>query len=183
MQKIEVDDEIYQLLCSNARPFVDSPNDVLRRLLRLDLSQVLEGRETLTKGITMSTGNFGKRSPRANLGTLMALKKVTEGDRVYLLDHSGNRVHGERFTATISGGNLRWSVDGRNYAMSPLAGKLLAERGYADGETRGPRHWYVEGRGRVQDLWSDYLEGAGRKKNLLEGLTKEEIAEIAKLDL
>lgn len=33
---IEIDDEVFELLGKRARPFVDSPNDVLRRLLGLD---------------------------------------------------------------------------------------------------------------------------------------------------
>lgn len=35
MQTIEVDEEIYTFLQDNAKPFIDSPNSVLRRLLLL----------------------------------------------------------------------------------------------------------------------------------------------------
>ena len=36
MKEIEVDEDVFQLLGEHARPFTDSPNTVLRRLLGLD---------------------------------------------------------------------------------------------------------------------------------------------------
>jgi Mrr N-terminal domain len=40
MHKIEVDEDVFELLEDNAKPFTDSPNTVLRRLLGLDTGEV-----------------------------------------------------------------------------------------------------------------------------------------------
>ena len=36
MKKIEIDEEVFELLTKNAEPFIDTPNTVLRRLLQMN---------------------------------------------------------------------------------------------------------------------------------------------------
>jgi negative regulator of replication initiation len=45
MPTIRVDDEVYERLKSDAEPFVDTPNSVLRRLLELDASAEAESNQ------------------------------------------------------------------------------------------------------------------------------------------
>lgn len=58
MHRIEVDDEIMAFLTSRARPFVDTPNSVLRReLLARNASR--PGRPAVLNAETTSVGEFG----------------------------------------------------------------------------------------------------------------------------
>jgi hypothetical protein len=43
MPTIRIDDEVYEFLARNAKPFVDTPNDVLHRLLLLDARPAQDG--------------------------------------------------------------------------------------------------------------------------------------------
>lgn len=43
MRKIDIDDDVFQLLQEHAEPFTDTPNSVLRRLLRVGAGGVVAG--------------------------------------------------------------------------------------------------------------------------------------------
>ena len=45
MIKIDIDQEIFEFLQKNAKPFVDTPNTVLRRLLRIDKAPTVQKKE------------------------------------------------------------------------------------------------------------------------------------------
>ena len=70
--EVIVDDEVYEYLKSQAEPFVDTPNSVLRRLLGLKRSVVAEGREAhLAAAIgdlprSASVETHSRPSPRAS---------------------------------------------------------------------------------------------------------------------
>lgn len=70
MHMIEIDDDVFAYLKSQAEPLVDDANKVLRRLL-------LTGRSPAGRGAVISRSN-GHDGPRIPAGTPMALREVLE---------------------------------------------------------------------------------------------------------
>lgn len=61
---IEIDDEVYNLLGKEARPFVDSPNEVLRRLLGVDEAEGAPAQRSQDATVTQDVGLGVSGEPR-----------------------------------------------------------------------------------------------------------------------
>ncbi|MFG1883824.1 hypothetical protein [Micromonospora sp. NPDC049102] len=97
MHRIEIDDQVYALLQQHAVPFVDRENDVLRRLLGLDL-----GPEKAKED----------RRPGGDLMGLIEAKLLSPGDELIHVQSRKGRTHRAVVTAD---GHLRLP-DGSTYA-------------------------------------------------------------------
>ncbi|MFI6267784.1 restriction system modified-DNA reader domain-containing protein [Micromonospora zamorensis] len=97
MHRIEVDDQVYALLQQHAKPFVDRENDVLRRLLGLDL-----GFERAKED----------RRPDGDLMGLIEAELLIPGDELIHVQTRKRRTH--RAVVTTDG-HLRLP-DGSTYA-------------------------------------------------------------------
>lgn len=69
-QHIEIDDDVFAALQEHAEPFVDTPNDVLRRLLGLD-----GGRDGETRGRRSTRASEGSGSHPAQGGSTVGLER------------------------------------------------------------------------------------------------------------
>lgn len=96
------------------------------------------------------------RQPRASLSTLVEAGILTEGQRLVLKDFKGEVVEG--VDAEVRDGQV-W-FNGRNWAMSKLAGRELGRRGYNSPAFRGPNHWFTEDGKSIRELWEAYLEAS-----------------------
>lgn len=79
MLKIDVDQDVFEYLKKNAEPFIDTPNDVLRRLLL--------GQEKGIIGSFKDSGNGITNPPPAPAGTPKALEHILQV--VYLVHFIG----------------------------------------------------------------------------------------------
>jgi hypothetical protein len=166
--KIEVDDQVFGYLQSHARPFLDTPNSTLRRLLGLDEALVVQGELRSVTGVDndfqelnsyleeqkAKASNKARRAPKADLSVLVANGKLRNGDLLDLVDYSGNVVAGRQ--AIVEGQKLRYQE--KLYAMSPLAEQLLKGVGYESDEVRGPSHWARRDGVTVKVLWEQHLK-------------------------
>lgn len=164
MESIKVDSDVFAYLQKHARPFVDTPNSTLRRLLGIDnaiqsprrnaSTLVVDGElDQLSTEALVEASNRTK-APKANLGTLIQSGFLRNGETLFLVDYQGNKV--QQFQAVISGSDLLYS--GQRYSMSNLAKELLAKVGFKSNSVRGPAHWVSEGGKTVKDLWQQYLD-------------------------
>ncbi len=153
MRQIEIDDEVFAYLQSQALAFVDTPNLTLRRLFRLD---------TPVKKLVLSnttTGKLRKKQPKANLPALISSDLLKDGQSVFLVDYQYNKL--SQYRAIIDGASLKWQ--GRSYSMSDLARKLLQKEGYSSSSVRGPAHWCTEDGATIKKLWQQHLKSISRK--------------------
>ncbi|MCY9784202.1 hypothetical protein KIK06_09880 [Nocardiopsis sp. EMB25] len=132
---IRIDDEVYTELQKRAQPFVDTPNDVLRRAL----------------GLNAPTGEHGSAGTERSDSPVMS---DGEHDRGALFDmvkagslSPGERLvwdrprRGERHTSTVTpGGRVR--VDGSDSA--PFRTPSGAARSICGHEINGWRQWRRE---------------------------------------
>ena len=103
---IEVDEEVFELLKSNAEVFVDTPNDVLRRLLSLDANEYQPSAQAAANGASQSptptrpatkrqqsskTNGKAKRQ-RAASGSLLPEPEYEEPILRYLASQDGGRA-------------------------------------------------------------------------------------------
>lgn len=182
MPTIEIDDQVFAHIEAHASGFSATPNSVLRRLLGLDEGAVRPDRQ----GCPDHTGKggpgrfgpggpngwgpsgpmrgFGRggppgprrprvRQPRASLSTLVDAGILKEGQKLFLKDFKGEVVEG--VDAAVRDGQV-W-FNGRNWAMSKLAGRELGRRGYGSPAFRGPNHWFTEDGRSIRELWEAYL--------------------------
>lgn len=166
METIEIDGDVFAYLQKHAAPFVDTPNTTLRRLLGIDVAENSTlstsppkdrlSLSDLDKFFAEKTALTRSRSkaPKADLGLLVRVGIIKDGEKLYLIDYQGNRVQG--IQVTISGGDLLY--DGIRYSMSNLAQELLTKVGFKSSSVRGPAHWITEEGKTVKDLWQRYLE-------------------------
>jgi len=143
MRKIEVDDEVYAYLESKVSTFSETENQVLRRILHLDKSEV-------------SPPIIPKRrkKTKANLSDLVKVRLLHKNQKLFLHDYQGNKIAG--YEATIFRGSLVWKNE--SYSMSNLAKILLKEKGYVSDSVRGPAHWYTSDGISIKDIWESFLE-------------------------
>ena len=160
MPSIQIDDEVFAVLQKNAKPFVDSPNTTLRRLLKIEPSlSPVPARESavddeLEQLLQRAMEGRRSRAPKADLRALVRAGLVREGERLFLIDYQGQRVPQQE--ATVSDGMLTFK--GRRYTMSNLAQDLLRKAGFKSSAVRGPSHW-ANGKGAtVTALWQQSLE-------------------------
>src|SRR5437016_1960306 len=121
MHSIKVDNEVFALLQKNAKPFVDSPNSSLRRLLGLrtngpEAEVPTEEDNPLEDLYREAMASHRGKAPKANLRTLVHAGLLKDGERLHLVDYQGQRVGAE---AVISGNVLEYK--GQHQTMSNLA--------------------------------------------------------------
>ncbi|HPR90092.1 MAG TPA: hypothetical protein PLD93_01525 [Synergistaceae bacterium] len=150
MRHIEIDEEVFKYLQSHALPFVETPNDTLRRLFGVNKT-----RSDSEKPIAVRPVSFRMKRQKTRLSQLTKSGVLREGQKLILHDHRKNPVPG--IEAFIRGDRLEWK--GSTYSMTALAKKHLREIcHYQSPEVQGPAHWYTEANERVFDLWKKYLE-------------------------
>lgn len=161
MPNIEIDNDVFAYLQKHARPFLDTPNSTLRRLLELDKSEPQNPSSPLTTSdlsslddlLAESIAMHRAKAPKADLRTLVENNFLQDGQRLRLVDYQNQPV--ENSTATISGGDL--SYNGKRFSMSNLAMELLANTGFKSKAVRGPAHWVTDDGVTVKELWARYL--------------------------
>ena len=156
---LRVDEEVFAALERRARPFVDSPNSTLRRILGLEAggshvdeaSLVTPSSEAgaIVDELSSGMARVRKRAAKVDLKWLVRQRVLKNGERLRLLDYRGRPVRGRQ--ATIDSGRLRFA--GELHSMSGLARRLLAESGFGSDAVRGPAHW-ADAKGRtVLEIW------------------------------
>ncbi len=185
MESIEIDDDVFAHLQKYARPFVDTPNSTLRRLLDIDHEIDIANQKNLDAELEESTaqnsessgtiplsqwpfeelkaqklvGNARSKAPKSDLALLIKENFLQNGQNLYLIDYQGNRV--QKFSAIISENNLVYN--GQRYSMSNLARELLLQLGFRSNSVRGPAHWVTDEGSSVKDIWQKYLDQKVRK--------------------
>jgi hypothetical protein len=183
MESIEIDDEVFAHLQKNARPFVDTPNSTLRRLLDIDhriitankksasaeLEELKEPAAQKSNGVgtrfssqwpfdelktAKLTSRTRSKAPKADLAVLIKENLLRNGQKLFLVDYQGNKV--QKFSANISGNNL--AFNGQRYSMSNLAQELLLQLGFKSNSVRGPAHWITDEGNSIKDIWQKYLD-------------------------
>jgi len=149
MRQIEIDEEVWEYLQNNAEPFVDKPNQVLRRLLGLDAKR----KETSITRIKKQS-LVKRKKPKTNIQQLFAAEFLTKGQTVFLCDYRGKTYR--QYPAILDGQYLRYQ--NQRYSMSQLAKELLQELGHQSDSVRGPAHWCTENGTTIKDLWESYLK-------------------------
>jgi hypothetical protein len=87
--KIDIDEEVWDLLKRDAEPFVDTPNTVLRRLLGMSRQPVAEAepeivspvpslRQRTTRTLAKTSKRQRRRGPRAPVGSLLAEREYEQ---------------------------------------------------------------------------------------------------------
>ncbi len=142
MKTIEIDDEVFAYLQSNAIPYTETPNLTLRRLFNLNgKGQMLQSKDKMGK------------NPKANLRKLIEHGLLQEGQTLFLHDYRGRRI--EEYEAIISGKSLL--RNGETFSMSSLAQICLEKEGFTSKSVRGPERWCNSDGISVKDLWSYLL--------------------------
>lgn len=165
MPTIQIDDEIFALLQKNAKPFVDSPNSTLRRLLELETNftaaKPTKGGNELEELLGEAMSARRSKAPKADLKALVSAGLLREGERLYLVDYQNKRV--PQSEAVVSGALLDFK--GQHRSMSSLAQELLQSKvGFTSGFVRGPAHWVTAKGESVKELWQRVLDKRTKKK-------------------
>ena len=153
MKKIMIDDDVFAFLQSQAIPFVEQPNDTLRRILGIS-----DGGESYKKD-SVKFEQFQKgdgkhrKGPRTDLKLLVQEGFLNEEQELFMHDYKGNILTGK--VAIVSDGKLLYN--GELYSMSELARKLLHDEGFEPTHVRGPSFWKNEEGISVKRLWRIYL--------------------------
>lgn len=164
MVTIKIDSDVFAFLEKHAKPFVDTPNSTLRRLLGIDrditsvkprsltrtLEEELDGLRAKSKVLTHNRS----KAPKTNLESLARAGLIRNGEKLYLIDYKGNRV--QKVQAVVSGNHLIYN--GRPYSMTGIAKGELAKLGFRSKDVRGPAHWVTVRGKSVKDLWQQYLD-------------------------
>jgi len=151
MRQIEVDEEIYAYLQSQAIPFEElSPNATLRRLLNLSSKQPLFNE--INQQIKFK--NKKHKQLKTNLSLLTKAGILEDGQQLYLYDYSGNMING--YEARVSGKSLM--KHGELFSMSKLAEIGLKENHFMSDSVQGPARWFTADGQSVLQLWTDYLK-------------------------
>jgi hypothetical protein len=168
MQTIEIDTDIFAYLQKHARPFVDTPNSTLRRLLGIDASAVqsrkkspslLDAESAAPSAEDLTYATKRGKAPKADLQLLRQEGSLRDGQKLQLIDYQGKRV--PKISAIISGSELIYV--GQRYSMSNLAQQLLSQAGFKSNAVRGPAHWVTDDGKTVKDLWQQYLDSKSKK--------------------
>jgi hypothetical protein len=163
VQSIQVDAEVFAVLQKNAKPFLDTPNTTLRRLLGVDREapsgKASSADEELEALLEDSLASQRTKAPKANLKTLIRAGYLREGERLHLVDYQGKRV--PNCEAMVSGASLTFK--GQSYTMSNLAQELLVKVGFKSTSVRGPSHWVTSKNLSVTALWQQFQEQLASK--------------------
>lgn len=155
MRRIEIDEEVFQHFQSKAIPLVETPNDVLRRLLGLEKKKKRKLRESRASAVA------GSKRAAVRLGELIDAGLLQQGQVLYLHDYSGNRVAGGE--AKAMGDKLYYR--GKFASMSALARDLLSKSGYRAKAVRGPSFWCTADGLSVTEIWTQYRAKAKTSKD------------------
>lgn len=165
MPSIQIDDEVFAELQKNARPFVDTPNSTLRRLLKIrdsvDVSGLLRGAEAdkpiIDHDIPYQMAR-GTKAPKASLEELIRAGILRNGETLFLIDYKGKRV--PRVEANVANGLLAYK--GKHFSMSDLARALLKKEGHTSDSVRGPAHWENSAGISIMKMWQQVLQRKGK---------------------
>jgi len=151
MRTVEIDDEVFAYLQSQAISYIETtPNQTLRRLFSLDKkTRASQNPPPIREPVTEKR----KKQRRTNLELLVEAGLLHGSQKLYLHDYQGNRLHG--YEAVVYGKSLK--SNGKIASMSPLAQEFLQQEGYSSSSVRGPAHWYTEDGISIKDLWGQYL--------------------------
>ena len=169
MESIKIDNDVFAHLQKHARPFVDTPNSTLRRLLGIDTAV---GTASLKKtppaadpeleellAESPAAASSRSKAPKADLEVLVKKGFLQNGQKLYLVDYQSNRV--QKLFAVISGGDVIYN--NQRYSMSNLAQELLANVGFKSNSVRGPAHWMTDDGKSIKDLWQQHLDQSSKK--------------------
>ena len=163
MPNIQIDDEIFGLLQKNAKPFVDSPNSTLRRMLGLRVNgaavKPTEAPDDLEELPKEAMGGRRTKAPKADLKALIQAGLLRNGERLHLIDYRGKRI--TQYEAVVSGAHLEFK--GQHYTMSNLAQELLKKVGFKSDSVRGPSHWVTAKSVSIKDLWQQLMDKHAKK--------------------
>lgn len=169
MESIKIDSDVFTHLQKHARPFVDTPNSTLRRLLGIDAVASVAGAKKSPRAAdveldellaeSLAAASIRSKAPKADLEVLVKNGFLRDGQKLYLVDYQGNRV--QKFSAVISGGDVTYS--NQRYSMSNLAQELLARVGFKSNSVRGPAHWVTDDGKSIKDIWQQYLDQNAEK--------------------
>lgn len=156
MKHIEIDEDIFKYLQKHALPFVETPNDTLRRLFGLSKTK-----NATEKPIAARPVSFRMKRQKTQLSRLTKSGVLREGQKLILRDHRKNPVPGVE--AFVRGDRLQ--CNGKTDSMSALAKKYLKEKcHYKSSDFQGPALWYTESNESVFDLWKKYLKNSGEEE-------------------
>ena len=148
MVTIAIDDELYSFLTNQAIAFVDkTPNDVLKRLLKI-------GKSTVRPDRIIHPTMRRRKKPKTNLADLVNTGLLKNGQELFLHDYQGNNING--YKAKLSNGFLLY--DEQSFSMSDLARMLLKQNGFQSDSVRGPIFWYTENGQSIKELWDIFLK-------------------------
>lgn len=163
MPTIQIDDEIFVLLQKNAKPFVDSPNSTLRRMLGLRANGAAAtpagATDDLEQPLKEAMAGRRTRTPKADLKALVQAGLLRDGERLCLVDYQGKRI--TQYEAVVSGALLEFN--GQHYTMSNLAQELLKKVGFKSDSVRGPSHWVTAKNVSIKDLWQKLMDRHAKK--------------------
>ena len=168
MQTIEIDADVFTHLQKNARPFIDTPNSTLRRLLRIETPTVQPPIKSPSSSDadlealleeSLAVASARTKAPKADLQMLVQKGFLKNGQKLHLIDYQGSGV--QKISATVSGADLTYN--GQRYSMSDLAQQLLKKVGFKSNAVRGPAHWATDEGMTVKDLWQQYLVSLSKK--------------------
>src|SRR5579863_168177 len=134
MPTIQIDDEVFGLLQKNAKPFLDSPNSTLRRMLGLRINgasaKPADAADDLEQRLKEAMAGRRTKAPKADLKALVQAGLLRNGERLCLVDYQGKRI--TQYEAVVSGALLEFK--GQHYTMSNLAQELLKKVGLHAGK-------------------------------------------------
>ncbi len=169
MEAIKIDSDVFAHLQKHARPFVDTPNSTLRRLLGVDTAvntaslkktpaaADAELEELLAESLAAASSR--SKAPKADLEVLVKKGLLQNGQKLYLVDYQSNRV--QKLFAVISGGDVIYN--NQRYSMSNLAQERLVNVGFKSNSVRGPAHWVTDNGVSIKDLWQQHLDQCSKK--------------------
>ena len=170
MESIKIDNDVFAHLQKHARPFVDTPNSTLRRLLGIGSTAAATRTEKFSPTVdaeleellaeSLAAARNRSKAPKADLEVLIQSALLRNGQKLYLVDYQGNKVQ-KLSPAVISGGDVIFN--NQRYSMSSLAQELLAKVGFKSNSVRGPAHWVTENGKSIKELWQQYLDRNAKK--------------------
>lgn len=155
MRTIQVDDDVYGELERRVSGFGDTPNLVMRRLLKIgSKTPISPSPQSVVKKPQRDKG----KAQRTNLKALVSVGSLKEGQALYIHDYQGNRLQGVE--ATVRGDKLEFN--GEIVSMSALTRTVMQDRGYQNTQYRGPKFWFTAEGKSVMELWDEYLKAGVR---------------------
>lgn len=150
MINIKIDNTLFSFLQRNAIPFIETPNDTLKRLLKI------ESNSHIKKDVSTEVTRYHserQKGPRTNLGDLIRIGLLKDGQILYMTNYKGEKFKGEE--AVIKNGVLYY--ENIPSSFSKAAKEILIRYGFDSKSVRGPARWITEEGKSIMDLWNQYL--------------------------